>query len=139
MVHIRAWKILNWNIRGINSDIKCNSVRDKISETNCEIVCLQETKREAFDLCYIKNLCPLAFDSFLHLPSQGASGGIIVVWKSSMFSRQMVFNNEYALIVELTSKLNNESWLLTIVYAPCTSTGKEPYIIGSGIFICHRK
>ena len=102
-------KILFWNVRGLNSTARQDSVHTLVQSIRADVVCLQETKREAFDLCYIKNLCPLAFDSFLHLPSQGASGGIIVVWKSSMFSGQMVFSNEYALTVELTSKLNNES------------------------------
>ena len=62
MAHIRnikSWKILCWNVRGINSVNKWDSIRDKIVESGCDIVCLQETKRETFDLQYIKNFCPL--------------------------------------------------------------------------------
>jgi len=44
----RPWKILCWNIRGINSDEKWNSIGDKIVESKCNILCLQETKRHLF-------------------------------------------------------------------------------------------
>ena len=27
-------------------------------ETNCDVICLQETKREAFDQTYLKLFCP---------------------------------------------------------------------------------
>ena len=48
MNNIRPWKILCWNIRGINSNKKWNSIRDKIVESKCNILCLQETKRHLF-------------------------------------------------------------------------------------------
>lgn len=51
-----------------------------------------------------------------------------MIWKSSMFSGKLIFSNEYAISVELTSKLNNESWLLTTVYAPCTPAGKRTFL-----------
>jgi hypothetical protein len=46
----RTWNILNWNIRGLNSDDKCNAVRSKIEESSCVIYCLQETKRQIKDV-----------------------------------------------------------------------------------------
>jgi hypothetical protein len=55
------------------------------------------------------NLCPPDFNSFEFLPSVGASGGILVVWKNTAFLGQLVFSNNFAIFVELTSKLNNVS------------------------------
>ena len=69
----KSWKVFCWNVCGINSDKKWVSIRDKITESNCDIVCLQETKKENFDLQFIKNFCPSQFDSFEYLPSVGAS------------------------------------------------------------------
>jgi hypothetical protein len=46
---------------------------------------LQETKKEFFDQAYIKKFCHAQFDYFDYIPSQGASGGSIVIWKSSRF------------------------------------------------------
>jgi len=68
------------------------------------------------------------FDSFEFLPSVGASGGILVAWKSTAFWGNLIFSNRFALSVEFTSKLNNETWLLTTVYSPCTPHGKREFL-----------
>jgi exonuclease III len=128
MSHTRTWKILNWNVRGINSDKKWNSIRDKILESGCEIVCIQETKREAFELNFIRKFCPPDFNSFQYLPSVGASRGILVAWKGHLFSGQLAFSNEFAISVDFTAKQNNEQWILTTVYAPCTLVGKRNFL-----------
>ena len=74
------------DVRDINSNKKWDSIRDKITESNCDILCLQETKREIFDLQLIKKFCPSSFDSFEFLPSVGTSGGILTVG-SHIFSK----------------------------------------------------
>ena len=73
----RNWNILNWNIRGMNSEDKCLALRQKIDESDCNIVCLQETKRETFDTAYLKKFCPSRINNFAFLPSVGASGGFL--------------------------------------------------------------
>jgi hypothetical protein len=40
-------------VRGLNSEKKWNSIRDKIVESKCDIVFLQETKKEQFDSTFI--------------------------------------------------------------------------------------
>jgi exonuclease III len=89
----RDWKILCWNIRGLNSSAKWLSLRDKIKESSCDVICLQETKHDFFDQTYIKNFCPSTFDCFDYVPSEGHSGGIITIWKSSRFSEHIIFQN----------------------------------------------
>ena len=64
-----------WNVRGINASWKWNAVRDKIVQSACDIACLQETKKEAFDRQFLNNFCPSNLDVFDCLPSMGASGG----------------------------------------------------------------
>ena len=81
----RSWNILCWNIRGINAISKCDAVRNKIEESSCSIVCLQEMKREFFDILFIRNFAPRHFDNFDYIPSVGASGGLLVLWCSSVF------------------------------------------------------
>jgi hypothetical protein len=41
----RSLKILSRNIRGINSETKWNSLRNNISDSKCDIICIQETKK----------------------------------------------------------------------------------------------
>lgn len=68
---IKLWKVLSWNVRGINSEKKWNSVRDRISENNCDVVCLQETKRSHIDISFLHNFCSPQYDCFEFLPSNG--------------------------------------------------------------------
>ncbi|KAG2620940.1 hypothetical protein PVAP13_3NG233526 [Panicum virgatum] len=124
----KSCKVLCWNVRGINSDKKYVSIRDKIIESNCDIVCLQETKKENFDLQFIKNFCPRQVDSFEFLPSVGAFGGIITIWKSYPFYGHLAFSNDFSISVELTSKHDDSTWLLTNIYAPCTASGKHLFL-----------
>ena len=123
----RNWKVLSWNVRGINSQSKWDALRDKITESECDVICFQETKKEAFDLQFIRKFCPSAFDSFEFLPSVGASGGMLVAWKGSLFTGIKIFSNAYAISVEFTSLHNLDKWLLTNVYGPCTSDGKVEF------------
>jgi hypothetical protein len=37
---------------------KWNSLNNKIIDLECDIVCIQETKREHFDAAYVRNFCP---------------------------------------------------------------------------------
>jgi hypothetical protein len=104
-----AWKVLSWNARGLNLDKKWEAIRDRIIESSCNTVCLRETKKQSFDNQFIRNLCPLAFDAFEYIPSLGASGGTIVIWKSNLFSGTKIFQNEYCLSIELCSNYNNDS------------------------------
>lgn len=124
----RTFGVLCCNIRGINSESKWKALRSKITESKCDIICLQETKRELFDGQYIKNFCPPQFSNFEFLPSVGASGGSIILWKGAKFSGNLVFQNGYAQTVEMTCKLSRENWLLTNIYGPCTPEGKVDFL-----------
>ena len=65
----RSCKTLNWNIRGMNSENKWLALRHKIDESDCNILSLQETKRETFDLAYLKKIVPIKSTNlfFFHL------------------------------------------------------------------------
>jgi exonuclease III len=74
----KSWNVLNWNIRGINSEDKCNAIRLKLDESNYAMYCIQETKRELFEHSFIRKFAPKRFDQFAYSPSQGNSGGILM-------------------------------------------------------------
>ena len=95
------------------------AIYNKIEESGCSIICLQETKREQFDLPYIRKLCPKRFTKFAFLPSVGASGGLLVAWVDSNLNGEVVFENEFSISVKFTCKLSNDCWILTNVYGPC--------------------
>ena len=96
----RSWNILNWNIRGMNSQDKWLALRQKIDESDCNILCLQETKRQNLDLAYIQKICPQRFNKFKYLPSIGASGGILTAWNGTLFTGQLLFQNKFSLSMQ---------------------------------------
>jgi exonuclease III len=62
--HNIDWKILSQNIQGINGTKKWNLLRNKINETNCDFICLQEIKRDHFDEPYLRKFCHRKYVKF---------------------------------------------------------------------------
>lgn len=54
----KEWSILNWNIRGINDPKKWTAIKNKIEESHCAVLCLQETKGDTFDFCTLRTSVP---------------------------------------------------------------------------------
>jgi hypothetical protein len=52
--NVRNWVVLSWNVRGVNATWKWDAVKNKILQSAYDIVCLQETKKEMFDLHFLK-------------------------------------------------------------------------------------
>ena len=123
----RYSKILFWNIRGINAQEKWDALRWKIIESACQISCIQETKRENFDIFYIKKFCPRNFDQFAFSPSVGAAGGLLTAWKNSVFEGFVIQTNSYAITVKMRNKLDNKSFHITNIYGPSQSNQKQAF------------
>ena len=124
----RIWYIVNWNIRGINSQIIWDEIHAKADESNCHIICLQETKREHFDHSYIRNFCPSRINQFAYSPSEGSSGGIITLWNGNMFSGTVIDNSKFHLIVQLICKLSAKILYITNVYAPTANEERTEFL-----------
>ena len=109
----RSWNILCWNIRGINASSKWDAVQQKIEEIACAGICLQETKRESFDSAFIRNFAPRRFDKFVSFPSVGLSGGLLVLWNSSIFLGNIVVAKPYTITIDFTTCHDRSNWRLT--------------------------
>jgi hypothetical protein len=57
----------------------------------------------AFDLTFIRSCCPRRFDDFLYIPSNGASGGLIIIWDNSIFTGMIMHCEKFAISVHFTS------------------------------------
>jgi exonuclease III len=77
-------KKLIWNVRGLNREARWDVVRCVISSTRPDIVCLQETKKEAISQRMVMSTLRADFDCFLVLPADGTRGGILLAWKGSV-------------------------------------------------------
>ena len=126
--YYRNWKVLCWNVRDLNSEARKCDVRGKIEESQCSIICLQETKCFDFDIKDIRKFCPRRFDSFAFAPSCGASGGILVVWNSSTFSGQLIQIESFGIVISFTSVHDAEKWTLVSVYGPCEGESRDDFV-----------
>jgi hypothetical protein len=68
MISKRKWRILCWNVHGLNSEIHQRAVFSKINESKCDIICLQEMNCEMFDWSLNHKFYPKWFNSFVFSP-----------------------------------------------------------------------
>ena len=87
----------------------------------------QETKREQFDLAYIRNFYPKRFNQYSFMPSAGNSGGLITIWNGNLFKGREISKDYFQITVELTSKLDNTVYFITNVYGPNSVEGKTEF------------
>ena len=124
----RNQNVLCWNVRGLNSEARQRVVKQKIEESHYAIACLQETKCTSFDSKTIKGFCPKRFDCFACSPSMGASGGILVVWNSSVFVGTLIEVQQFAVVVEFVSRQNNDKWTLVVIHGPCQREARDNFV-----------
>jgi hypothetical protein len=77
------------------------------------------------------NFCPRRFNNFAFYPSDDASGKLLTVWNSSLFSGIVIDMNRFALTVKLTSLQSGQEWFLTNIYEPCSAGGRAGLIMMS--------
>ena len=76
---------------------------------------------------FIKTCFPKQFDCFTFVPSRGASGGLLTVWKSAVFTGSIVFADVFALTVSFVSTQSSQLWSLVNIYCPCTGDDREEF------------
>lgn len=120
-----------WHVRGINDKEKQDCIRDKITESAASIVCLQETKREAFDNAYISKFCSRHLSKFCFSPSAGTSGGLLTIWNGCGFDDEIICINVFP---SLSNSLLKHLISLTNIYAPSSPAEKASFVIWLYIF-----
>ena len=119
---------MSWNIRGINDPAKWPHVRCKIEESGASIICLQETKRTVFDPVFIRGFAPKRFDNFAWVPSDGASGGLLVLWSSRAFDGSVVARDFCGLVINFKSMHSQDSFMLANIYGPCSGPARDDFV-----------
>jgi len=110
-------KILIWNMRGINSSARQDSVRTIVDSARPDIVCIQETKMVEVTRRTLLSAFGSDFSEFIEVPSAGASGGILVTWRRhiGVSGGQRVDN--HSVTIQFSSA-EGQPWWLTCVYGP---------------------
>lgn len=110
--------VLVWNVRGLNSTARRDSVRLIVDSAQVDVVCLQETKMESISRRTVLSMLGTDFDNnFVYLPSAGASGGILVTWRTKLGIVSASRIDNFSVSVQF-QPTNKEAWWLTCVYGP---------------------
>ena len=110
-------KILIWNVRGLNSTARQDSLRTLVEASRSDIVCIQETKISTSARRVILSALGTDFSEFAELPSVGASGGILVACRRHLGIAGACHVNANSVTVQFCP-VNGVSWWLTCVYGP---------------------
>lgn len=127
LIQMDPSKILIWNVRGLNSSSRQDSVRTLVDSSRADIVCLQETKIAALPRRVLLSALGSDFTDFIELPAAGASGGILMAWRRHITcsgARRVDANSSS---VQFCSG-NGTNWWLTCVYGPQGNEGKIQFL-----------
>jgi hypothetical protein len=108
-------KILIWNVRGLNSVARQDSVCTLVDASRADIVCIQETKMLAITNRVILSALGSDFSNFSAVPAVGASGGILVACRRHIRVTD-ISRIDYHSVTIRVSQSNGQHWWLTCVY-----------------------
>ena len=117
LVIMNPGNILCWNVRGLNSRARQDSVRTLVSSAKIDIVCLQETKMSVLSRATLLSMLGSDFSHWIDLPAAGASGGILVAWRQGLGPATASRVDNYSVSLQF-SPTALEPWWLTCVYGP---------------------
>jgi exonuclease III len=116
--------ILVWNIRGLNSVARQDSVvRVLVDSTKADIVCLQETKMEMIGPRLLLSMLGSSFSNYTYLPSVGVSEGILMCWKDRIGAALATRVDAFSVSVQFAS-VDGTPWWMTCVYGPQSTADK---------------
>jgi exonuclease III len=110
-------KIIVWNVWGLNSAARKDSVHTLVEATSADIVCIQETKIVAMSQQVILSTLGSSFTDFLELPAVGASGGILIAWKHHVNTTGARRVDTHSISIQFCSEYGM-AWWFTCVYGP---------------------
>ncbi|XP_026399407.1 uncharacterized protein LOC113295270 [Papaver somniferum] len=118
-------KIVIWNIRGLNDLNRREAVKKKTRDWKPSIVMLQETKIQQYNDLMVLQCWSNRAVKLLDFPSQGSSGGILCLWDSSKIHVLDSLIGPFSVTLLCKNVTNGFEWMLTGVYAPCSSYTEE--------------
>jgi exonuclease III len=118
---------LVWNVRGLNSRAKRDSVKSVVVSLKPAVVCLQETKLDSVSDFNILTILGSGFSNFVFNPAHGSRGGILVAWRDGSFvSAASIIKNNFV-SVQLQSA-DGPLWRFIGVYKPHQDSLKSAFL-----------
>ena len=77
---------------------------------------------------FLKNFAPKRFNQFAYIPSDGASGGLLIVWTGNAFKGEIIQAECFGLVVRFQSTISDETFYLVNVYGPCEGIDRDNFV-----------
>ena len=108
--------IVSWNVRGLNDKDKCLRMRNLLRMWKADIICLQETKLAVINRRVIQSLWGNQHVDWISLGSNGAAGGILLMWDKRVVEKVDEAAGYYSLSCKFRNVLDQFEWIFTGVY-----------------------
>jgi exonuclease III len=123
------YKILSWNVRGLNSRTKQKDARQMVNMSRPDLACLQETKIEEMTVECIRNTLGAAYENnFITLPIEGARGSIVLATNADLLKLSNLIQSAHTVSADVTDLRRNRCWTISTVYGPQGDLEKRMFI-----------
>jgi hypothetical protein len=118
-----CFSLLVWNVRGLNSLARCDSIFQVVLLSGASVVCFLDTKLQVVSRATVDRCLGRDFDCFFFLPADGTRGGILLAWKSAVVSLSNPHYSNNAITARVGAQ-GDAGWWLTGVYGPQSDADK---------------
>jgi exonuclease III len=118
-------KIISWNVRGMNELDKRLRIKNLLKGWKADIVCLQETKLGLISSRVVRSLWSCPYVDWVFLGSNGASGGILLMWDRRVVEKIEDAVGQYLVSCKFKTIMDQREWMYTGVYGPNLDSEKQ--------------
>ena len=119
--------VLIWNVRGLNDKARRDVVHQTVQSCQPAIVCLQETKLSHISTHDVLTILGQAFLSSVYLPARETRGGILVAWRSDVFSAECHRVLRHSISVKFRTD-GDITWWFSGIYGPHLDADKPAFL-----------
>jgi hypothetical protein len=111
-------QILSWNVRGLHDPGKRLRIKHMLKLWRPDIICLQETKLELISNAIVRSLWRCHHVDWMFLGSNGASGGILLMWDKRLVEKIEDAVGIYSVSCKFRNVADQKVWMYSGVYGP---------------------
>jgi mannosylglycoprotein endo-beta-mannosidase len=113
------------NVRGLGAGVKKRRIRELVRVEKVEVLALQETKVERVDRSFCASLWGGDDVGWCSVPSNGRSGGLIIIWDATKGTFVKSFHGLGFLGVCLEWGVKKRRCIVINIYSPCGLLSKK--------------
>ena len=110
-------KVISWNARGLNSQMKRRLLKKKVQKNKPDIIFVQETKCASSTIHNISKKLGKHME-YMETASNGWEGGLITLWNLQVINILSSEATRSFIAVEAQVVGNSDTYLCTNVYRP---------------------